>query len=561
MAKTAEENPHREQAGRVSLTVKDDGVDFTRHFNIPTIISWHTYKLNTWTGSFRKAHTENCFKSSYEAQIFDIDENKSTTFDNLSRLFTIDTALSVLVSLAAIGIALIINKSFSTWMLCFVILFLVSILSMILWIVLTNKMKKRISVKYLQNYKSKKAITVESHDKEQSRSATVSMPTGVFVTKTLIWSLFLGMVVCSSVISGYYLNWDLANQDSYLLNHLLTLLYAASLLAPQTSSLHRNLAVVAITVATVVLASVSDYNLNSNQHYSQLVITIICLSVVLFHINRESDTAVRMSFYTRREAILSKYQTTTTSKKTEGLLLNIIPRHVADRLRISGSYSEQHKCVGIIFAEITNFSAFYDESYADGKECLRVLNEIISDIDSLLGLVDKRRNIDFRDIEKIKTIAATYMAASGLNPEVKRDKNNPDHVLQLLRFSKEIQEKLKQFNESMIEFNFLMRIGFNVGEVTSGVVGTKKLLYDIWGDAVNVASRMYSTGQVGYIQFTEEVAAIIENLDAKSGRHEFPTEKVGKVYVKGKGDMSTKRLIQSGVVTEETDRPCEYVPQ
>lgn len=150
------------------------------------------------------------------------------------------------------------------------------------------------------------------------------------------------------------------------------------------------------------------------------------------------------------------------------------------------------------------------------------------------------------------------MAASGLNPEIKRDVRKPDHILQLLRFSIEIQEKIRQFNESMIEFNFLMRIGFNVGEVTSGVVGTKKLLYDIWGDAVNVASRMYSTGEVGYIQFTEEVAKLIETFDQHK---EFPTKEVGSVFVKGKGQMRTRRLDQTGVITEETSRPCDYLPQ
>ena len=492
------------------------------------MISWQTYKLNTWTGTFRKVHTENCYKSSFEAKSFDIDEHSSTTFDNLSRLFQIDVVLSVVISLISVATALILNETFDSWMICLGALVVVAVASSVIWLVVLSKMKTGIETKYLQNYKSKKAVSIESHNRNESRSSTVSMPENVFLTKTMIWIVFLGLVVSCVIFSCFYCKWDLQDRDSYLLNHLLVLMYAASLLAPQTSSIHKNVAILFITVGILIMASAADSNLNSNQHYSQLVITLICLTIALFHINRESDTAVRMSFYTRREAILSKYQFTTTSKKTEGLLLNIIPRHVADRLRLSGSYSEQHQCVGIIFAEITNFSAFYDESYADGKECLRVLNEIISDVDSLLGMVDEKRNIDFQDIEKIKTIAATYMAASGLNPEVKRDYSKPQHILQLLRFSIEIQDKLKQFNESMIEFNFLMRIGFNVGEVTSGVVGTKKLLYDIWGDAVNVASRMYSTGDIGYIQFTEDVAQIIEKLDMEG---KFPTELVGKVFL------------------------------
>lgn len=99
----------------------------------------------------------------------------------------------------------------------------------------------------------------------------------------------------------------------------------------------------------------------------------------------------------------------------------------------------------------------HEESFADGKECLRVLNEIISEFDSLLG--QKHGKNDFRDIEKIKTIASTYMAASGLDPAIKRDPNKPEHVLQLLRFCIAMQDKMKEFNRDMIEFNFLMRIG------------------------------------------------------------------------------------------------------
>jgi len=294
-----------------------------------------------------------------------------------------------------------------------------------------------------------------------------------------------------------------------------------------------------------------------NQYaYWEILVCSALLSLAYMSVNRELETSVRIAFQTRREQLLGKIEAEDAAKRTTELLLNIIPRHVVEELDKFGKYSSQHKCVAIIFAEVTNFSEFYEESFADGKECLRVLNEIISEFDSLLGLQDGKN--DFRDIEKIKTIASTYMAASGLDPAIKRDPNRPEHVLQLLRFCIEIQKKMKEFNRDMIEFNFLLRIGFNVGEVIAGVVGYKKLLFDIWGDAVNIASRMYSTGEVGYIQMTTKTSALIEKHDHDN---EFQFQELGNIFVKGKGMMSTCRLVQENVQKLQTLRKCEYKPQ
>jgi Adenylate and Guanylate cyclase catalytic domain len=108
---------------------------------------------------------------------------------------------------------------------------------------------------------------------------------------------------------------------------------------------------------------------------------------------------------------------------------------------------------------------------------------------------------DYKDIEKIKTIGSCLMAASGLNAETRSKNRDPlAHLYALMDFSCALLTKLEQFNRDMLNFKFEMEIGFNYGEVTAGVVGTTKLLYDIWGDAVNVASRMYSTGVHGRIQ-------------------------------------------------------------
>lgn len=134
----------------------------------------------------------------------------------------------------------------------------------------------------------------------------------------------------------------------------------------------------------------------------------------------------------------------------------------------------------------------YDESYLGGKEYLRVLNELIggekivtifywkisllnvaSDFDELL-LRD-----EFKCIEKIKTIGSTYMCASGLDSTYRSD--SYEHLYALLDFAVAMQNAIESFNRDLLEFNLVLRIGFNYGEVTAGVIGTTKLHYDIWG--------------------------------------------------------------------------------
>ena len=138
---------------------------------------------------------------------------------------------------------------------------------------------------------------------------------------------------------------------------------------------------------------------------------------------------------------------------------------------------------------MSNFDDFYDESFQGGKEYLRVLNELLGDFEDLFD------QEEFRDIEKIKTIGSCLMAASGLNPQTLRANRDPNaHLYALMDFSVAILKKMEQFNADIFNFDFEMSIGYNFGEVTAGVIGTTKLLYDIWGDTVNIASRMYSTG-------------------------------------------------------------------
>ncbi len=200
------------------------------------------------------------------------------------------------------------------------------------------------------------------------------------------------------------------------------------------------------------------------------------------------------------------------------------------------SYSKNHDSVGVIFASIVNFSEFYEESYEGGKECYRVLNELIGDFDELL------RKHEFKSVEKIKTIGATYMAASGLNVQqlAENDEDSPHaHLRALFSFALEMMGVLDDFNKNMLGFGFKLRIGFNHGPLTAGVIGTTKLLYDIWGDTVNIASRMDSTGVECRVQVSEESHAVLSAMGL-----EFDYR--GTVNVKGKGQMRTFLYPRSG---------------
>ncbi|XP_022236049.1 adenylate cyclase type 2-like [Limulus polyphemus] len=153
-----------------------------------------------------------------------------------------------------------------------------------------------------------------------------------------------------------------------------------------------------------------------------------------------------------------------------------------------------------MFASIPNYMDFYSENVMneDGLRCLMVLNEIICDFDTLLYQPNNAR------IEKIKTIGSTYMAAVGLQPgrgstETTGEENPVQNVLTLVRFASSMMEVLHFINKDTLQ-EFSLRVGIAVGPVIAGVVGAGKPQYDIWGDTVNVASRMDSTGVHGRIQ-------------------------------------------------------------
>uniref|UniRef100_H3BVX7 adenylate cyclase n=1 Tax=Tetraodon nigroviridis TaxID=99883 RepID=H3BVX7_TETNG len=158
------------------------------------------------------------------------------------------------------------------------------------------------------------------------------------------------------------------------------------------------------------------------------------------------------------------------------------------------------------------------------------LNEIISDFDELLS------KPKFSSVEKIKTIGSTYMAAAGLTLAPVGDENKKvemsySHVRAMVEFAIALMSKLEFINKHSFNI-FKLRIGINHGPVIAGVIGAHKPQYDIWGNSVNVASRMESTGVLDKIQVTEETSQMVESVG-------YNVTLRGVVNVKGKGDLTT----------------------
>ncbi|KAJ6665455.1 hypothetical protein lerEdw1_003296 [Lerista edwardsae] len=207
-------------------------------------------------------------------------------------------------------------------------------------------------------------------------------------------------------------------------------------------------------------------------------------------------------------------------------LQDVAAHFLAQERRNDELYYQSCECVAVMFASISNFSEFYVELEAnnEGVECLRLLNEIIADFDEIIS------EDQFRQLEKIKTIGSTYMAASGLNDST-YDKAGKTHIKALADFAMRLMDQMKYINEHSFN-NFQMKIGLNIGPVVAGVIGARKPQYDIWGNTVNVASRMDSTGVPDRIQVTTDMYQVLT-------LNNYQLECRGVVKVKGKGEMTT----------------------
>ncbi|CAH2039985.1 unnamed protein product, partial [Iphiclides podalirius] len=265
-------------------------------------------------------------------------------------------------------------------------------------------------------------------------------------------------------------------------------------------------------------------------------LVLIFLAALLHILDRQIEFTSRTDFLWKDKLKFEQEEVETMRGINKILLENILPAHVAEHFLTSVAseedlYHERYSSIAVMFASIPNYKEFYDETDVNkqGLECLRLLNEIICDFDKLL-LKPK-----FSCIEKIKTIGSTYMIASGLRPgkEEQLDANRKEEhtVAILVEFAVALMTILDQINRESFQ-RFKLRIGLNHGPVIAGVVGAQKPQYDIWGNTVNVASRMDSTGLMGRIHVTEDTAKVLMNVG-------YSCECRGPTYVKGKGTLTT----------------------
>uniref|UniRef100_A0A8C4IME5 Adenylate cyclase type 7 n=1 Tax=Dicentrarchus labrax TaxID=13489 RepID=A0A8C4IME5_DICLA len=251
----------------------------------------------------------------------------------------------------------------------------------------------------------------------------------------------------------------------------------------------------------------------------------------------QNESCFRRDFLLKYKNRTEQDQIETRENVNRLLLENVLPAHVAalfvgENKKNEDLYYKSYDCVCVMFASVPDFKEFYTECdiNKEGLECLRLLNEIIADFDELLS------KPKFSGVEKIKTIGSTYMAAAGLSGTPGQE-NNQDRERQqaqigiMVEFAIALIGKLDGINRHSFN-SFRLRVGINHGPVIAGVIGARKPQYDIWGNTVNVASRMETTGELGKIQVTEETTAVLHKLG-------YSCECRGFINVKGKGELKT----------------------
>jgi class 3 adenylate cyclase len=212
--------------------------------------------------------------------------------------------------------------------------------------------------------------------------------------------------------------------------------------------------------------------------------------------------------------------------KSEKLVLNILPGKIAEALKnnqtSSGLIYDFHPSATILFSDEVGFTSMTKEMQPE--RLVRMINQLFSEFDNLC---------EYHGIEKIKTIGDAYMAVCGVPSAVE------NHAEQASRMALDMLRVHTDMMQSQ-DINLRIRIGLHSGPVVAGVIGSKKYAYDLWGDAVNVASRMESTSMPDCVQISEATKNLLPE--------HFQVESRGSVEIKGRGKMDTYFLRSAGEV-------------
>jgi adenylate cyclase len=205
-------------------------------------------------------------------------------------------------------------------------------------------------------------------------------------------------------------------------------------------------------------------------------------------------------------------------ERAETLLINILPRAIAEKLKANPqTIADSFTSASILFADVADFTPMSERLSPA---------QVVQMLDQLFGYFDQLA--ERYDVEKIKTLGDCYMAASGIPSP------RPDHAHCLAHMALDMLDAVREHG-AVGSLGFELRIGINSGPVVAGVIGRKRFLYDLWGDAVNTAGRMQTDGTPGRIQITRATYDLLKD--------EFVCERRGTVPIKGKGEMETWYLV------------------
>jgi adenylate cyclase len=225
--------------------------------------------------------------------------------------------------------------------------------------------------------------------------------------------------------------------------------------------------------------------------------------------------AVMRYFQSQKERTL--YELGLEQARSEKLLLNILPKSIANRLKDNDMrIADSHESVTILFADIVGFTKL--TASMSPADLVDLLSQLFSRFDQLA---------DKYGLEKIKTIGDGYMVVGGAPMSLE------GHASIIAKLALEMQQELADFN-TLTGQNLQMRVGISSGAVVAGVIGTSKFAYDIWGDPVNMASRMEQTAMPDSIQVSEATYKLIKK--------DYKLEARGLVQIKGKGEVNTYQL-------------------
>ena len=247
----------------------------------------------------------------------------------------------------------------------------------------------------------------------------------------------------------------------------------------------------------------------------------------------QSEEAKKKAIQVEQQRQIAEMEKRTAAERadaeaTKRVLHNILPPTIAQRVvRGEEHIAESFESVTVLFADIVGFTVISQRITPQ---------ELVTGLDLLFSQFDELA--EKYGLEKIKTIGDAYMAVSGL-PE-----SREDHAESAARMAIELVEVVAGFNGLGDGVRLQVRIGLHSGEVVAGIIGKKKFAYDLWGDAVNTASRMESHGEAGRIHVSEEFAAALSSA-INTGELPITLEERGELNIKGKGTLRTYFLAKS----------------